>query len=198
VYALNAATGALIWKYQTGSLVESSPAVSNGVVYVGSDDNNVYAIRAKGPNAGTPLWKFATGSEVYQSPVVTNNTVFVGSQDANLYALDAATGSLQWTVATNGIVGSAAVANGVVYATARDGSFYAVDASYGGVLALFETGYSFIGSPTVSDGILYLSTYGSDTYAFSVDSGTGAVSHITPPPKPSSLHPDFALPVTEQ
>ena len=43
VYALNASTGALLWKYATGSVVTSSPAVANGVVYVGSDDNNLYA-----------------------------------------------------------------------------------------------------------------------------------------------------------
>ena len=29
-----------------GGLVDSSPAVANGVVYVGSDDNNVYAFGA--------------------------------------------------------------------------------------------------------------------------------------------------------
>ena len=36
VYALDAATGAKLWSYTTGEEVESSPAVANGVVYVGS------------------------------------------------------------------------------------------------------------------------------------------------------------------
>ncbi len=36
VYALNASTGALLWKYTTGNYVDSSPAVANGVVYIGS------------------------------------------------------------------------------------------------------------------------------------------------------------------
>ena len=43
LYALNASTGALLWKYATGQYVYSSPAVANGVVYVGSFDNNLYA-----------------------------------------------------------------------------------------------------------------------------------------------------------
>jgi outer membrane protein assembly factor BamB len=34
------------WSYTTGSDVESSPAVANGVVYVGSEDGNVYALKA--------------------------------------------------------------------------------------------------------------------------------------------------------
>ena len=47
VYALNASTGAELWSFSTESnicnCVYSSPAVVNGVVYIGSWDNNVYA-----------------------------------------------------------------------------------------------------------------------------------------------------------
>ena len=43
MYALNDSTGIPIWSYTTGNGVESSPAVANGVVYVGSWDHNVYA-----------------------------------------------------------------------------------------------------------------------------------------------------------
>ena len=37
VYALNASTGAKLWSYTTGGDMDSSPAVANGVVYVGSE-----------------------------------------------------------------------------------------------------------------------------------------------------------------
>jgi len=37
----------LKWSYATGDFVRSSPAVANGVVYVGSDDGNVYAFGLK-------------------------------------------------------------------------------------------------------------------------------------------------------
>jgi outer membrane protein assembly factor BamB len=43
VYAFNGTTGAIIWSYATGGSVFSSPAIANGVVYVGSDDDKVYA-----------------------------------------------------------------------------------------------------------------------------------------------------------
>jgi outer membrane protein assembly factor BamB len=46
VYALNAATGAKLWSYDTRDYVNSSPAVANGVVYVGSINDNVYALNA--------------------------------------------------------------------------------------------------------------------------------------------------------
>ncbi|MGA8492596.1 MAG: PQQ-binding-like beta-propeller repeat protein [Terriglobales bacterium] len=37
----------LKWSYITGNQVHSSPAVANGVVYVGSDDGSVYAFSLK-------------------------------------------------------------------------------------------------------------------------------------------------------
>jgi outer membrane protein assembly factor BamB len=46
-YALSAKTGAKLWSYTTGGGVYTSPSVSNGLVYVGSDDGNVYALGLK-------------------------------------------------------------------------------------------------------------------------------------------------------
>jgi outer membrane protein assembly factor BamB len=43
VYALDALTGALVWSYQTDGAVLSSPAVSDGAVFIGSNDGNIYA-----------------------------------------------------------------------------------------------------------------------------------------------------------
>lgn len=46
IYALNAFNGDLVWSYETGDMVVSSPSVANGVVYAGSYDHMVYAIGA--------------------------------------------------------------------------------------------------------------------------------------------------------
>ena len=41
--------GALVWKYPTDGWVTSSPAIgSDGTVYVGSMDYNVYALNVSG------------------------------------------------------------------------------------------------------------------------------------------------------
>jgi hypothetical protein len=40
---LDASTGNKIWSYKTGQAVESTPSFANGVIYIGSMDNNVYA-----------------------------------------------------------------------------------------------------------------------------------------------------------
>jgi parallel beta-helix repeat protein len=43
VYCLNALTGAHIWNYTTSSFVDSSPAVADGMVFIGSGDCKIYA-----------------------------------------------------------------------------------------------------------------------------------------------------------
>jgi len=112
---------ALKWSYTTGG-GDSSPAVANGVVSVGSFDGNVYALNA---STGAELWSYATGSWVYSSTAVANGVVYVGS-DANVSALNASTGTLLWSYGTGGYVWSSpAVANGVVYVASGDGNVYA-------------------------------------------------------------------------
>ena len=76
----------LLWRYITGTgrQVHSSPAVANGMVYIGSDDNNVYALNA---STGRLRWKYTTiCCGVYSSPAVANGVVYVGSVDRNVYA----------------------------------------------------------------------------------------------------------------
>ncbi len=54
--------GRLIWRYETGGMMISSPALrpDGKVMYVGSGDNNVYAIDTK----GGLIWKKETGPAV--------------------------------------------------------------------------------------------------------------------------------------
>ena len=99
------------WSHKTGSAVESSPAVVNGVVYVGSYDNKVYALNA---STGALLWSYATGNSVDSSPAVANGVVYVGSWDFYIFALNAKTGALLWNFPGD-ITDSPAVANGMLY-----------------------------------------------------------------------------------
>ena len=55
-------TNQLLWNYTTGNSIDySSPAVINGVVYVGSDDHYVYALNAA---TGAYIWSYKTGGSV--------------------------------------------------------------------------------------------------------------------------------------
>ena len=127
----------LKWRYTTGLNVFSSPAVANGVVYVGSEDGHLYALNAK---TGAKLWSYATNF-VDSSPAVANGVVYFGSTDDNVYALNASTGAKLWSFATSDIVTSSpAVANGVVYVGSYDHNVYALNASTGAKLWSYPTG----------------------------------------------------------
>jgi outer membrane protein assembly factor BamB len=92
-YALNTATGALVWKQNLGTTVDpacnpatigvtSSATVSNGVLYVGGGDAYWYALDA---GTGNVLWKVYTGdnSQVgahynWSSPLIANGSAYIG------------------------------------------------------------------------------------------------------------------------
>jgi outer membrane protein assembly factor BamB len=164
------------WVTATGALVRSSPAVANGVVYVGSDDAGVYALNA---TTGQVIWKTITGAAVRSSPAVANGVVYVGSDDKGLYALDAATGAVLWKTITGAAVRSSpAVANGAVYVGSDDAGLYALNATTGQVLWKTTTGASVRSSPAVSNGVVYVGS--DDTKVYGVDATTGAVRWTAP------------------
>lgn len=204
VYAVDAATGQPRWVFATKGerrftapgihgaiprtermpdpfdLFLSSPTVSGDVLYIGSGDQQVYALEAA---TGRVRWTFATGDVVHASPTVVDGTVYVGSWDRNLYALDAANGKERWRYTTGndttiynqiGIASSAAVSGGVVLVGGRDGKFHAVDARTGKVRWIHDNhGGWTIASPAVKDGIVYFPT--SDGTRFkALDIQTGA------------------------
>ena len=64
--------------------MDSSPAVVDGVVYVGSDDDHVYALDAA---SGQLRWRYQTGNDMDSSPAVVDGVVYVGSEDGYVYAV---------------------------------------------------------------------------------------------------------------
>ena len=166
VRALDAATGTLLWIYPTLTWIDSSPAVSNGIVYAGSLDGTFYALNS---NDGSLLWQFTAGDHNLQSsPAVAGGVVYFGSTDGNIYALNAKTGDLLWQYTTGGaVISSPAVANGVVYVGSYDGnSLYALNASTGALLWSYNVGDVIESSPAVVNGMVYVGSYDANLYAF--------------------------------
>lgn len=181
------------WKFHTGGRVISSPAVVNGVAYVGSTDGNLYAIDA---GSGAVKWKFETKSWEVSSPAVVSGVVYFLSYDSHLYALDAATGQVKWKFATGGerryagthlhhlepaaeampdpwdfYLSSPAVWNGAVYFGSSDGNVYSLDATSGELKWKFHTGDVVHSSPAIADGVLYIGSW--DTYLYALDAASG-------------------------
>ena len=74
----------LLWQFPTNALVFSSPTVSEGVAYFGSQDNHLYALDVE---TGQELWNFQTDDPVTSSPAVSEGVVYFGSHDGRLRAV---------------------------------------------------------------------------------------------------------------
>jgi len=153
------------WAYQTGNIIDSSPAVAGGVVYVGSDDDDVYALDTA---SGRKHWSYRTGNMIASSPAVASGVVYIGSGDGYLYALDAASGAKKWVYRTGGhIFSSPAVAGGVVYIGSLESYLYALDVASGAKKWIYRTRiYIGFSAPAVANGAVYVGSDDHNLYAF--------------------------------
>jgi eukaryotic-like serine/threonine-protein kinase len=152
-----------------GAIGISSPAVANGMVYIGSFDHKIYAFDAA---TGRRVWATPTKDTIYSSPAVANGVVYIGSADYNVYALNASSGHILWTFPTGGVVGSSpAVVDGVVYIGSSDHKMYALDSTSGHMIWTFPTGSNINSSPAVLDGVIYFGSYDHKMYAIDASSG---------------------------
>ena len=175
LYAVDATTGALVWKYVGPGTYFSAPAVVNGVAYVAALFRNaVYAFKA---STGELLWQYTTGNIVESAPVVANGVLYIGDGGGTLYALNAGTGTLLWkylTFAGNEISSSPAVANGFVYFASVYPEYldwstilYALDTATQQVRWTYEWNDAIAATPVVGSGAVYF-----NSTAFKVNTGT--------------------------
>jgi eukaryotic-like serine/threonine-protein kinase len=159
----------IAWTFTTGSYVGSSPALVDGTVYIGSDDDNVYALDA---STGVLKWSFLTDGDVSSSPAVADGVVYVGSDDDHLYALDASTGAMRWSFpARDDVTSSPVVAYGLVYVGSDDNNVYALDAVTGTMRWRFRTTSFVHSSPAVAGAAVVVGS--ADRSIYSLDYATG-------------------------
>ena len=194
LYALDASTGAKLWRLSTGGRVRSSPAVADGVVYVGSMDGKLYAADLE---TGKPRYVFETEgatldsaqegydrTSITSSPAVTEDGVFFGSRDGHLYGIERATGARRWRFGhkvdfvpgspeVGWVVGSPAAFSGTVLVGSSDGKFFnAVRSDSGQEIWRFPTTERVFSSGAVAGGTVFFGC--DDGHLFALDASTGA------------------------
>ena len=108
LYALDTITGDVLWRYKGSSRgsgiysirLTSSPAYSEGMVYVGFSDGSIAAVVAFD---GSLVWKkkLSKGrgvrfADIDASPVIDGDVLLVSSYDSGFYALDIKNGNTLW------------------------------------------------------------------------------------------------------
>jgi outer membrane protein assembly factor BamB len=153
------------WTFQTGGEVSSSPAVVDGKVYVGSEDKNWYCLNAY---TGAKIWNFTVGHYIRSSVAVIDGKLYTGADDGYFYCLDANTGTQLWKTSAGGFFPNTfcaqefqarscpIVIDNKLYAGSLDGKVYCLSTTDGRVLNTFDTEWPIFGSPTYSDGTIYI------------------------------------------
>jgi len=177
LYAANAKTGSVKWKFKTQGSIHASPTLYKGTVYIGGWDTYLYAINAK---TGEEKWKFKTGGQtamtgIQASATVANDVVYFGARDAHLYALNAASGALLWKYDAAGswIISSVVLnkTNDILYVGTSDSYLLlALDAKTGEEKYRFKTNGYVFGTPAVAGGTAYVGDFTGNFYSFDLTS----------------------------
>jgi outer membrane protein assembly factor BamB len=126
VHAIDASTGVELWRFPLKAVVwTSSPAVADGIVFIGSDGLEIYAVDAA---SGEERWRLSTDSyDDGVSPVVIDGTVITNWGGLGLVALDASTGTKQWSFKPDDwYPRSPAVVDGNIFVNSANGYLFAV------------------------------------------------------------------------
>ena len=145
----------LLWTLEVGESIESSAAIADGVVYVGSQSGDLLAVTL---SSGEELWRYrATKFGIGESsPCVGRGLVYIGDLDGVLHAVDVRTGKAAWTFATEGEIKSSPVLVGNrVLVGSYDSHLYALDADTGLLLWKVMTEGYVHSTPSVADGVAY-------------------------------------------
>ncbi|MCX9089218.1 MAG: PQQ-binding-like beta-propeller repeat protein [Candidatus Methanoperedens sp.] len=154
----------LKWKYHIGNSEISTPIIDAGILFAGSDDNNLYAIDAV---KGELKWQFPTLGKVY-TPAAKNGVVFAASFDNNIYAIDY-NGNQKWSSNTGFSTASPPIVyNNILYG-GSDRYIYAIYVNNGSTDWRYATGGWVESAPAISQGMVYAGS--NDNYLYALDAG---------------------------
>ena len=165
----------LRWTFKTKDAIEGSPAIVRGSVYVGSDDENLYALDLA---TGKEKWHLKTGP-IKVTPSVYQNAVYVGDGDGWFRCVDAATGKERWKFEAGAEITSAAnfSGNNVLFGCG-DENLYCVSSAGKLVWQFKVAGGPVLGSPAIAGGRTFVSGCDSTLHVLDATKGTqlGAVA----------------------
>lgn len=158
----------ILWQFKTKDSIESAAAVVGDTVYVGSQDEHLYALDLA---TGKEKWKLKAGP-FKVAPGVRGGAVYAGDQDGTFHCLDAATGKPRWTFKVEAEITSAAsFAGDDVLFGCGDETLYCLTRDGKERWKFRVPGGPVMGSPAVVEGTTFAA--GCDSALHVIDLATG-------------------------
>lgn len=168
LYAFNAKTGNLNWKYAADAGIVSRPAVTGDVVCFGSEDHRLHVISAR---TGAIQWTYFTRGPIRSSPSIAHGHIFFGSDDAGLHAVNLSTGRGVWITDLGAPVRSTPLITGeAIYVGNEAGDFYCIDFR-GNIKWRHKAKRAITSSPEITDNLVLFGCLDSHLYALEAKSG---------------------------
>jgi outer membrane protein assembly factor BamB len=180
VWCLDAKTGHVVWRKRLASASESSPLITGGRVYLGSQDGTVYALNA---STGAIRWRWRAAGPVKAGVAYSQGRLFVGDYTGGMTALTTS-GHVVWHKSTSGLsfsrsgnfYATPAVAFGRVYAGNTDGFIYSFAVHSGQLAWRRATGGYVYSAPVAADvpgmpPAIFAGSYSGKFYALDARSG---------------------------
>jgi serine/threonine protein kinase/outer membrane protein assembly factor BamB len=159
-YALDAATGELIWNATSNGIDRTVPAMSDNDLFI-AGLHDLGTLSRVNPATQEREWDSGgMGGTIRSSPAVKDGMVYVGSTNHFLYAFDATSGQKQWEYKTDDwVTCSPSVAHGTVYVGTRGNTLHAVDATTGERKWFFQSRFWITGKPAIVDDLIYVGSW---------------------------------------
>lgn len=188
VYGLDAASGQRRWVYDQGSVPllslrgNSTPLAANGVVFLGSDDGKLVALRQ---DNGDKLWeqRLATGDgrtdierldDADGSILLDGSTLYAAAYHGNLTAIDGPSGRPMWSRPFS-TYSSLALGGNAIYGVNDQGEVWAFDRNGGSDMWKNDKlKYRWLTGPAVQGN--YVVVADAEGYVHWLQSGDGALA----------------------
>jgi eukaryotic-like serine/threonine-protein kinase len=163
-----------VWKAELGDL-HASPLLLDGRIYIGNVQGRFFAVDHA---TGATLWYFDLPHNTLYKGIRTSaaglqSHVVFGADDGSVYNLDAVTGNLRWTYATDGAIqGAPAIADSCVFVGTLSGTVYALRLDSGKLLWSHAAGGAVYAPPMVHAGLCIFGTTAGTIVALSSRTGT--------------------------
>jgi outer membrane protein assembly factor BamB/tRNA A-37 threonylcarbamoyl transferase component Bud32 len=152
-----------LWTFQCEDEIRGTPLYYEGGIYLGSCDNNLYALRAAD---GEFVWKYATDGCIVSRPAVFDGNIYIGSEDQRLHVINSRTGKISWTYFSEGrIRSSPRISNGHVFFGSDDNALHAVNVLTGRASWKFDASSPIRSTPYIYKEIIYVGSESGEFYA---------------------------------
>jgi outer membrane protein assembly factor BamB len=156
LFAFKLTDGSIAWKAVIGADSDTTPAISEGLLYTAAEDGKV---RCYKQDNGELVWTYQTGRGIWASPVVVGERMIIGSEDGNLYCFNKKDGQVIWKFRARGPVWSTApFVDGRFVFGDKLGWFYQISED-GKLISDIQIGYNVNSTPAVWDGKIYIGAF---------------------------------------